>query len=100
MGTTKLEQGQWCCEAALWMYWIHRGKMKALTSAELLGLHVERFCEATATHPEAHMLARGSALKFWHDWNTGDASITDIPTNYSSSHKRMCAVELKKAEDF
>merc|ERR1711879_1004118 len=43
--STMIRQGKWACQPALWLRWVHRGRLMARTSTELLGVDVGGFHE-------------------------------------------------------
>merc|ERR1712150_23921 len=52
--TADIEQGQWVCEVALWIKWVHAGRLNASTNCELLVLDATIFRRITSEIPEVH----------------------------------------------
>jgi len=54
----RVEQGNWACEAVLWLdAWVHKGTMIAYSESELVALHGATFCGITGAHPDAFEIA-------------------------------------------
>merc|ERR1712008_33695 len=51
--TLDLEK-QWVCEAALWIKWVHTGRLSAMTNSELLVLNAESFRGIASSVPGVH----------------------------------------------
>uniref|UniRef100_A0A7S2QCX8 Cyclic nucleotide-binding domain-containing protein n=1 Tax=Zooxanthella nutricula TaxID=1333877 RepID=A0A7S2QCX8_9DINO len=49
---TMVPEGTVFCEAALWVPWVHRGRMKAVIESDVVGIDSEKFREVTLAHPE------------------------------------------------
>jgi len=91
---TIVSEGQAFCEAVLWMPWVHRGNMKALTESDIVAMDSKKFREVTLAHPtvllHAHRYARffradlqDQLDKHKHAW--------DLP--FSMMHPDLCKEE-------
>jgi len=78
----KLDKDQWCCEATLWLRWVHCGEMKALTESDIVALNGAKFREVTAGHYEAFLAAKAYAEQFWRRLQeigaTEDREVSDV----------------------
>merc|ERR1719333_1019943 len=72
----KVEDHQWCSEAALWMDWIHRGQMKAVSHADLCMLKAKMFIDLTCQSEDVYKFCRAHALFFHFMFDSKEA--TDI----------------------
>lgn len=56
-----LSDGDWCCEAALWGPWVHKGTLRAISRAcELVAIDAQKFRALTLRHEHV----RGNATKY------------------------------------
>merc|ERR1719350_1353824 len=45
MNSVTLRHGEWACQPALWLKWVHCGRLMARTSSEVVGVDVNIFLE-------------------------------------------------------
>merc|ERR1712032_541875 len=59
-----VHQGQWLCEASVWLQWLHRGDLSSTNSVSLLVLCTESFAAVAAQHPALWMALSSHARRF------------------------------------
>eukprot|EP00747_Dinoflagellata_sp_TGD_P194498 gnl/TRDRNA2_/TRDRNA2_61986_c0_seq1.p1 gnl/TRDRNA2_/TRDRNA2_61986_c0~~gnl/TRDRNA2_/TRDRNA2_61986_c0_seq1.p1 ORF type:complete len:742 (+),score=129.03 gnl/TRDRNA2_/TRDRNA2_61986_c0_seq1:103-2328(+) len=64
MDAESLHEGQWCCEAVLWMRWIHQGRMRAKIECDLMTLAADKFRDVAMRHPAHFRFPRRYAHAF------------------------------------
>jgi len=52
--TVEIQEGMWICEVALWIKWIHTGRLAAKTNCELLVLDANQFRRIATELPGVH----------------------------------------------
>mmetsp|Transcript_112505 Transcript_112505/g.223595 ORF Transcript_112505/g.223595 Transcript_112505/m.223595 type:complete len:749 (+) Transcript_112505:130-2376(+) len=50
-GTVEVGEGSYICEVVLWVQWLHRGRLSAMTSCEFVVLDASRFRKVTSRLP-------------------------------------------------
>mmetsp|Transcript_68994 Transcript_68994/g.128867 ORF Transcript_68994/g.128867 Transcript_68994/m.128867 type:complete len:852 (-) Transcript_68994:196-2751(-) len=62
--STRLTNGQWCCEPSLWMVWQHVGRAHAVVESELLDLSAGKFRDVVMEHPSQVKFVRSYGASF------------------------------------
>lgn len=76
--TTKtLSAGDWCCEAVMWMRWVHMGDLKALSECTVLIITSELFRSTLVTHPVCMDFVRRYA-RCYMEVVTCDRLVSDV----------------------
>mmetsp|Transcript_140712 Transcript_140712/g.350820 ORF Transcript_140712/g.350820 Transcript_140712/m.350820 type:complete len:396 (+) Transcript_140712:3-1190(+) len=77
--TTRLHEGNWCVEAALWMPWHHVGEMRALCEVDIVSVTSAKFREICEGYPQDFPVVRSYALAFWQEAHEREHEVlTDI----------------------
>jgi len=83
---TVLKTGQWICEMAIWLHWVHQGELRAASHGSIVALDAEGFASATAQHKAAYLYAQAYAAmykehleKVEQDEELSDLSCTENP---------------------
>lgn len=72
MEVKDLNAGEWCCEACLWVPWVHKGTLRATAIAcELLTINAQKFQNLTLQHDNVRSSAITYAREFLK-WLTDD----------------------------
>jgi hypothetical protein len=62
--TVDVKESHWLCEVALWIKWVHTGRLSASTNCELLVLDAAEFRRIAIDNPTAHQALCAYALKY------------------------------------
>jgi len=102
-GGTDFKIKEWCCEAVLWVPWVHCGRMRAKAESEVATLDAKRFRELAVLHPASMPFLRIRAQDWACELNTKGLEsiddlhgIEDIPRDYASG---SLTLEHRQAED-
>jgi len=79
------KSGEWCCEAALWVPWVHCGKLRAFRDSELVMLDSGKFRAAAALHPRHLVWLRNYSKEFCSQLNQRFPENTDLDTIMADS---------------
>jgi len=73
----------WCCEAVVWVPWIHVGKMRASGECELLAVNSNDFQNLTSLHPTQMNWMRQYGRCFVDRLNTHMDAVSDLATGWN-----------------
>jgi len=62
----EVTEGQWVCEATLWIRWEHRGRLSAVTPSEFVSMDAGRFRAVVTRRPHMRGACREYAVNFMH----------------------------------
>jgi hypothetical protein len=83
--TTKVDSYSWFSEGTLWLPWIHRGQMKAISHADVTMVCANAFVEISGSSEDVYKFLRGCAFKFIAFLDvTRD---TDLPNTFAASKR-------------
>eukprot|EP00929_Paragymnodinium_shiwhaense_P004414 TRINITY_DN10532_c0_g1_i3.p1 TRINITY_DN10532_c0_g1~~TRINITY_DN10532_c0_g1_i3.p1 ORF type:complete len:779 (-),score=148.37 TRINITY_DN10532_c0_g1_i3:109-2445(-) len=62
--TAVVKKEQWCCEAVLWVEWLHQGRIAAVCHCEFAELDAHQFRRIISYHPHLYIVSKTYAVAF------------------------------------